>query len=357
MRESLLPIASPLWTDVLRGLQHDIYHLPGYAALCSRIEGGEPRAFIASEDDDTLFIPLIIRRVPSRLCGGENIYDATVPYGYPGPLVSAVRETPGAGGFFLDRALGALMSSLREQCVVSAFFRLHPLLPLDTEPLRRFGSVVQSGETVAIDLTLPEDAIWQQMRSNHRRDITKSLARGEMAEVDPAWSGQHRFVHAYQETMTRVGAASYYFFTDDYFDDLRVALGEHVHLWIVRTGLTVIAGAVFTERNGIVQYHLGGTLNDALPSNPLKLLFWRAATWFKERGNRWLHLGGGLGGANDSLMHFKRGFSPRTFPFHTWRVVVNAEMYDELLTRAGRKANPGAPAAAYFPAYRELVRA
>ena len=137
--------------------------------------------------------------------------------------------------------------------------------------------------------------------------------------------------------MTRVGAATYYFFPDDYFDGLRLALGEHVHLWTVRSGSATIAGAVFTECNGIVQYHLGGTVNDALNSKPLKLLFWRAATWFKERGTRWLHLGGGLGGANDSLMHFKRGFSPQTFPFYTWRVVLNPTMYDELLKRAGRK--------------------
>src|SRR4030095_16634763 len=126
-----------------------------------------------------------------RLCGGQNISDATVPYGYPGLLVSGDRDMRGAGEPFLDRALDALMASLHTRGVVSAFLRLHPLLPFDTEALRRFGSVVQSGETVAIDLTLREDTLWQQMLSNHRRDITKSLARGETADVDLAWSGQH----------------------------------------------------------------------------------------------------------------------------------------------------------------------
>ena len=130
-----------------------------------------------------------------------------------------------------------------------------------------------------------------------------------------------------------------------------------MHLWTVRTGPAVIAGAVFTECNGIVQYHLGGTLNDALPSNPLKLLFWRATTWFKERGNRWLHLGGGFGGEQDSLMHFKRGFSSRTFPFYTWRVVLNAKMYDESPDARWTQPDPGASATSFFPAYRELIRA
>jgi hypothetical protein len=357
MREMMLAAESPQWSDVLQGMPHDVYHFARYAELCARIEDGEPVAFVASEDGDTLFVPMIVRRVPARLCGGEDIRDATVPYGYPGPIVSGDRGRISGDGSFVDRAFEAMMSSLRKQCIVSAFLRLHPLLPVDVDALRRFGALVQSGVTVAIDLTLPEEGLWRQMRSNHRRDITKSLSRGETADVDPAWAGQQIFVQAYHETMTRVGASPYYLFPSTYFDDLRVALGEHTHLWTVRSGAAVIAGAVFTECNGIVQYHLGGALSTALSSNPLKLLFWRAMTWFKQRGNQWLHLGGGFGGADDSLMHFKRGFSPRTFPFHTWRVVLNPKKYDELLTRAGRKSDPGSITASYFPAYRQLMRA
>ena len=113
MRESLLSAASPLWADLLRGTHHDIYHLPGYAALCGRMEGGESLAFVASEGNDTFLVPLIIRQLPSRLGAGENLCDATVPYGYPGPLVSGDGDLRGAGASFLDRALDALMSSLQ----------------------------------------------------------------------------------------------------------------------------------------------------------------------------------------------------------------------------------------------------
>ena len=208
MHASLLSVQSPEWTDVLRGMQHDVYHLARYAELCARMENGQAQAFVASEGDCTMFVPLIIRQVPQSLCGGQNIYDATVPYGYPGPLVSGDRRTLNENGSFVDRALEALMSCLRQQSVVSAFLRLHPLLSADAEALSRFGSLVQSGETVAVDLTLSEDALWRQMRSNHRRDVTKSLARGEIADVDQTWSSLRMFVQAYRETMARVGAAS-----------------------------------------------------------------------------------------------------------------------------------------------------
>ena len=140
MRESLLSADNPEWTDVLRDMQHDVYHFARYAELCARIENGEPRAFVAVENNDTLFVPLIIRRVPTLLCEGENVCDITVPYGYPGPLVSGEGGTLEAGGSFLDRGLEALVSCLRQQGIVSAFLRLHPLLPLDIEAFHGFGS-------------------------------------------------------------------------------------------------------------------------------------------------------------------------------------------------------------------------
>jgi lipid II:glycine glycyltransferase (peptidoglycan interpeptide bridge formation enzyme) len=229
---------------------------------------------------------------------------------------------------------------------------LHPLFPIDTTALNDFGTVVQSGETVAVDLTLTEERLWRQMRSNHRRDVTRTIAAGAVATPDAMWSSLPAFVDAYRETMIRVGAGSYYHFTDNYYTELREALGAHVHLWTVGIGGEVMAGALFTECNGIVQYHLGGTRDRFLPYKPLKLLFHSAIQWFKTRGDRWMHLGGGVGGATDSLLHFKQGFSPRTFPFDTWRLVLDATAYHELLTRA-RRQGPGTQPLQFFPEYRQ----
>ena len=52
--------------------------------------------------------------------------------------------------------------------------------------------------------------------------------------------------------------------------------------------------------------------------------------FMKARGNRVMHLGGGLGGAHDSLFDFKAGFSKDRQPFRTWRVVVDPVRYAEL---------------------------
>jgi hypothetical protein len=354
MQDVLVAAESDSWGDLLRAIPHDSYHLAGYAQLCGQLEGGRAQAFVATEDDCTLFVPLIVRDVPVALSGGESLRDATVPYGYPGPIVAcAASRRAGAPVVFVHRALEALVERLRRERIVSAFFRMHPLLPVDYMTFRRFGPVIQSGETVAIDLTLSDDERWRQMRNNHRRDVTKALTRGETAEVDLAWSGLDAFVLAYRETMARVDADAYYQFSIDYFRQLRDALDGHVHLWTVRSGSEILAGAVFTECKGIVQYHLGGTLGRHLARQPLKLLFHHAAEWFKARGNRWLHLGGGVGSAQDSLLHFKRGFSPLTFPFHTWRLVLDTDAYGALVHRAAAREAPNDPSpSTFFPAYR-----
>jgi hypothetical protein len=351
MRVSLLDTTSREWTDVLHRVPHDVYHFPQYAAMCARAEGGLAQAFVVQDRAGTFFVPFIVRDVPEEMCQGRVLRDVTVPYGYPGPLASRARGVPEADWqAFLKGSLDAFMANLRERQVVSAFFRLHPILSPDLEVLDQFGAIVPSGNTVAIDLTLSEEALWRQMRSNHRRDVSKAQNRGWVADVDETWRDLEAFARAYRETMVRVGANPYYLFDGDYYADLRSALGPHVHLWTVRARSDVVAGVLFTECGGVVQYHLGGTLDAFLPGNPLKFLFHRAGSWFKARGNRWLHLGGGVGGAQDSLMHFKLGFSSRTFPFHTWRVIVDMSMYEAL-----SNTSSAVRTVAFFPAYRQLT--
>ena len=154
----------------------------------------------------------------------------------------------------------------------------------------------------------------------------------------------------YDETMSRVQALRSYYFSREYFLGLREAVGSaRLHLFVVRAGADVLAAALFTETAGIVQYHLGGTRTRALRLDPHTLLYHVVCEWAKERGNRVLHLGGGLGGREDSLFHFKAGFSQIRLPFHTWRQITDPEGYREYLSALGIAGTDGD----YFPAYRQ----
>jgi hypothetical protein len=150
----------------------------------------------------------------------------------------------------------------------------------------------------------------------------------------------------------RVGAADVYRFSPSYVPSLRRALGDAVHLIaVVADGRTTAAGIYF-EAEGILGYHLGATRTEALAQRPSKLMMDTAWRWGQRRGNRALHLGGGVGGsAEGSLFHFKAGFSPLRHPFQTARMVLDAKAYDELCAPLGGITGQS-DHAGFFPAYR-----
>ena len=84
---------------------------------------------------------------------------------------------------------------------------------------------------------------------------------------------------------------------------------------------------------------------------PTKVMIHFAALWGKERGDRILHLGGGVGGNGDSLMHFKEGFSPSRHAFSTLRILVDADAYARLVRERDPSLDP-ADLGGYFPLYR-----
>ena len=283
LKGALLDVDAPEWEAVLRAARHDFYHLPAYVALCAVQEGGRPRALFVTDDGRTMLLPLVIRGIPG---GG---FDATSPYGYPGP-VGIGTDDPA----FLRVALVAGLQVLREAGIVSAFVRLHPLL--NPFPPKGIGTLVRHGETVSIDLTLPTEELWAQTRLNHRRDITRAVRLGYVARMDEDWRHLESFKHLYRATMARRSAAPFYFFEDAYFDGLRDALGESLHLCVVEKDGVIAAAGLFVETNGIVQYHLSGTDDAFRMVQPTKLMMHFVRGWAKDRGNQVLHLGGGVGG-------------------------------------------------------------
>jgi sugar O-acyltransferase (sialic acid O-acetyltransferase NeuD family) len=68
-----------------------------------------------------------------------------------------------------------------------------------------------------------------------------------------------------------------------------------------------------------------------------------------------MHLGGGVGSREDSLFHFKMGFSDRRHMFPTWRWVVEPDAYRELCDRGVRgnvEHRVRWTSGEYFPQYR-----
>jgi CelD/BcsL family acetyltransferase involved in cellulose biosynthesis len=338
VRAELLDVDAQAWASFLRESRHDFYHLPAYARLSAAQAAAGARALFVEDGDRAMLLPILVRPIPG---GG---LDAVSPYGYPGPLLRQPDDPA-----FVGEALLAGAAMLADEGIVSLFIRMHPLI--NASPPSGVGTVVRHGDTVSVDLLLPPAEVWRQTRRGHRLDIVKAGRAGRVARIDESWTRFDAFKRLYRQTMVRVGASTSYDFDDAYFDGLRTALGDRISLCVVEAGDTVAAAGLFVETSGIVQFHLSGSDPDFRHEAPSKLMIDYVRAWAKERGNRSLHLGGGLGAADDSLFQFKAGFSDLRHPFHTVRIVCDEARYAELVLARDPSADP-ARHDGYFPQYR-----
>jgi len=333
------------WQKLLDHTRHDCYHLPQYAELSGPHEGGTPLAFYAEDGEAACIIPLLVRPVPSVLHAPASWVDCMSPYGYSGILIPSSQDRLHA---FLD----AFRCAARELGIVSAFLRLHPLFPLDPVVLEKFGALIHHGHTVYFDLSETIEQIWRRVSSNHRRNLTRLQRVGFHGTLDD-WNQYSNFIAIYYSTMHRVGATDTYFFSRRYFEALREQLGNRLRLVCVMSdGNELAAAGLFIVTEGIVQYHLGATDERYLHMAPAKLMIDFVWRWAKEQTHAVFHLGGGVGGAEDSLFQFKAGFSPHRGEFSTYRIVVDETKYATLNEAAKVVGGTEIASSDFFPVYR-----
>ena len=343
------------WHDVLaRCGPYDFYHLPQYHALAEDQGEGAGHLFVYTEGGYTVALPLLLRpleAVPGLAPVGPAGRDATSVYGNAGPVASH----PALPDEVVRNFQAALHGRLRELGVVAVFSRLHPLLP-QRGLLEGLGECKALAPTVSIDLSLPPDLQRARYRRNHKEGINRLRRLGVSCLHDRERRHLPEFIQLYFETMRRVHAAGSYFFPPAYFEGLCSRLGEHMHLFVCLLEGRVICGGLFGACGGIVQYHLGGTLDDFLKLAPMKLLTDEVRLWGTGQGFGVFHLGGGATPRpDDSLLHFKAGFSDRRHDFCVWRWVLFPDIYTQLcrgklLWNERNRLRP--TLAEYFPAYR-----
>jgi len=349
-----LKIEDPAWLDALGRLRHDFYHRPEYVGLDGQSNHAEPRAFLAQDGERELFLPYLLRKCGTLFPGADaagEVFDVTSPYGYPGLILSDnARQSPD----FAQQAMQQLSATLAAQGVCSAFFRMNPLLSEGLTGLFPENFFFASSETVAIDLTVDEKQIWKNIRDGHQWTIRKCQKLGFEARMVPLAEYIDSFMDIYQETMDRVHARDSYYFGREYFERL-AASPAHVHCATVEFEGRPAAAVIVFECGGIVQAHLGGTKSEFMNKSPFHLALYHTTGWAKSRGNHTMHLGGGVGGSNDRLLHFKRGFSDLLFPFLTLRLITDQAKYRELTSLRAQAGNIPVEellGSDFFPTYR-----
>lgn len=355
MDVQILALNDPQWPQILDGIRHDVYHLPEYVSIeCKRLQT-PAEAIVVQEENKTIFLPYLLRSCKefySPYREEREIFDIVSPNGYSGMILS--QEAIGTPTF-IHSALQEMIETLKKKNICSAFFRLHPILCSQYVEQLDTSIAPQDGVTVSVDLLQSEEKIWAHTRKGHQSTINKCKRLGLRARIIPFMESIEVFTSIYTETMNRVSATQSYYFNQDYFESL-LNLGDKLHCCIVESADQIVAASLFFECCGIVQAHLGGTRTAFMSQSPFSLLLHHVRLWAKERGNEFLHLGGGVGGSQeDRLFKFKSGFSRQQHDFHTLRLIINPDTYIELLQHRANTINLSLEKlqqSSFFPAYR-----
>ncbi len=344
-REELFTGTDARWAEVLRGLRHDIYHTPEYHRVPGFGREGQAFVFVHQEGEQVFVWPYLL----SPTEGATGHHDVTSVYGYAGPVSS-----PGVD--FSQRGWRALLDHWKMQGVVSAFTRFHPLLGnaglmqgIAGEGLRHCGS------TVSIDLTIPVADQFRVYQKVLRQQIRKSRERGLVTVEDERWEHADEFIRIYRDTMLRRNSRREYLIDHDWLNSFRSVLGGHARLFVTKWNDVVVAALLAMEYGPFLHAHLTGIDKEFVADSPLKVLLDDVRVWGAARGLEAFHLGGGLGGREDTLFQFKRKFASHALEFHTGSWILDASKYTELEDAHRRRlAERGIDmgASGFFPSYR-----
>jgi serine/alanine adding enzyme len=324
------------WDDLLQELgMTDVYFRRAYLESASLLGQGRPVFLHFDRQAGSVLFPLLVREA------SDGYVDVGTPMGYGGPI--AAGDEPQLAEF-----LDAYERWCAASRVVATFVRFHPVHANQRLAERRW-HVEQIGHSVGWRLAGRDaDAVFAGMDAHHRRVVRKARAAGVEFVPEVAAGELDGFVALYRETMQRRDASPFYYFPKSYWLHLATKLADALVRFDAHADGELAASILCLAAPPLLHYHLGASSvrGQALGAN--HVLFCETASWAAERGFERFHLGGGVGGFEDSLYEFKRRFDPEgTLPATLGKAVHDEVAYRRL---AGTDE---IDLSGFFPAYRQ----
>lgn len=327
------------WQKIVRSaLFYDFYHTWIYHSL---EKSGIPKLFLYSENGNFVAIPFLTRQIFNT-----DYFDITSAYGYVGPISNIKFEDMSSS--LINNFIIAFLNYLKLEKNISVFARLHPFIKQDIL-LEKFSGIHSNGRTVVIDLQVSLTEQRSKYRRTVRENINQLRKKGYYVKEANDPDSVKKFVSIYSENMRRIGATDYYFFNEDYFTKLLTSDEVDSKLLLVYLNDEAICGTLVTCTHEIIQGHLIGTRTNYLKESPAKLLVEEISILGRAFNMKYYHLGGGLGGNDDSLFNWKAGFSDMYLNFKTWRYIADKMIYNQFVNNMGFSPDSNED---FFPLYR-----
>lgn len=327
----------------------DIYYMPRYLQMVSKNGDGIPKLAWFRCSYGNVVYPFLVR--PISINGKDTgCYDITSPYGYGGPAIRVANEqhTNSLAAKFVQR----FHDYCTEGNIVAEFIRFHPLL-CNAKVFSDLVPVEYVRNTVYVDLQGSIQNIWNDTLTGRTRNAIRKAEKSGVSVRYSRADAISRFMNLYHETMKRLEADAYYYFTEPYFDCLGELVNESGILIEAVYESRVIASIVVFAGDKFSHYHLSASDTEFRKLQANSLLLWEAIKWSKEQGLSLMHLGGGYSASQDSLFKFKAGFSSCTAEYHVGKVIHDTNKYAEMVTDVlVDKRREAFDNINFFPAYR-----
>lgn len=324
---------------IVRSLRHDVYHSWAYHQLNL---SGEALLFVYEEDQVFIALPLIKRKIED-----SSFFDLTSVYGYAGPVSN--KELSRLDSDSTHHFKSAFLQFMEMENCICVFSRLHPFIE-QACLLNSIGGVCANGKTIFMDL---RRTLEEQMRCYEKRLSRQIRKLREMNYTIKEASGHleiKQFTEMYHQNMDRLKASDSYYFDESYFHKLLDPVEFENKLILIYDGKVMICGALILISKEIIRNHLSATAVDYLAYSPSKLLTDEISRIGRQLNKRIFHLGGGVGGKEDSLFKFKSYFSDQQIEDSIWCYINNQVRYNELVEKRGIAANNDS---IFFPLYRQ----
>lgn len=324
----------------------DLYFDKNYGKLYEKADCGTQEIFVYEDENGKITNQFLKREIKDKI-EGKVYFDLITPYGYGGPIIENLLKDK-------DKLLQNYEKDFSNYClqnnIVSEFVRFHPIIK-NYEDFEKMYNAKYMRKTLATNLEKYEDPVLSEFSKSCRKEIRRVLASGVGYRVTEKPESLEEFKRIYYLNMERKNASEYYFFDDEYFNNIIKFYKDNLlFVEAIYENKTIAAGLYFVY-NGIIHVHLSGTDTEFLNLSPAYILKYGTALWGKEHGYKLIHYGGGLSNSEeDSLYCFKRKFAKNTdFDFYIGKKIWNQEIYDKLceLKQIDKSEE-------FFPAYRKV---
>ncbi|TYS59863.1 peptidoglycan bridge formation glycyltransferase FemA/FemB family protein [Sutcliffiella horikoshii] len=328
--------------------EQDIYFNDNYGKLYENVENGKVKIFHYKCDLGEVENQFIIRKIPRRNVE-EAYYDIATPYGYGGPIILDCDNDK--KGELISLYSTAFSDYCKENNIVSEFVRFHPLIN-NVNDFKEVYDIACIRKTLGTNLKDYENPVQSEFSKSCRKNIRKALNNGVSFEIIEKPADLGEFKQIYYSTMDRNNASGYYYFNDEYFENILTHFRDNIIIVKAIYNEKTIAQGLYFVHKKYIHIHLSGTFSEFLYLSPAYILRYAVTIWGKENGYEMIHHGGGRSNAeNDGLFKFKKGFAKNTeFDFFIGKKIWNEKIYNELCKEIGVNND-----AQFFPAYRDIV--